>query len=145
MVYVQMAEMCSCHVDWTGSQCECKFLPCAVWSYYNIQYLSILYAYLHIKKYKANRTVSQSNKKVLLGERGWWRLFLKRVVRIKLDICIFISRVATNSNSAYNMMNGVSSSGRPGGAIISAQYLKNEMSDLNARRWEEETFWYWGS
>ena len=40
-------------------------------------------------------------------------------------------QVATKSNSAYNMMNGVRVSGHPGGAIVSAQYLKNEMSDLN--------------
>jgi hypothetical protein len=48
-------------------------------------------------------------------------------------------------------MNGVRASGRPGGTIVSAQYLKNEMSDLNetwytlARWWEEEVYWYWGS
>ena len=55
--------LCSCHGDWTGSQCECKFIPCVVWSHYNSKYLSILYVYLHIKKCKTNRTVPQSYKK----------------------------------------------------------------------------------
>ena len=50
------------------------------------------------------------------------------------------SRVATKSNSAYNMMNGVRAYGRPGGAIVSAQYLKNEMSDLN-ETWYTHARW----
>ena len=49
----------------------------------------------------------------------------------------WFSRVATKSNSAYNMMNGVRASGR---AIISAQYLKNEMSDLN-ETWYTHAWW----
>ena len=47
---------------------------------------------------------------------------------LELFRCIF-SRVATKSNSAYNMMNVVR---RPGvNFFVSAQYLKNEISDLN--------------
>jgi hypothetical protein len=47
----------------------------------------------------------------------------------------FISRVATKSNSAYNI-----DEWRPGGTIVSAQYLKNEMSDLN-ESWYTHARW----
>ena len=49
-------------------------------------------------------------------------IFLTQKKNCRFFFCI-ISRVATKSNLAYNMING--------GAIVSAQYLKNEMCDLN--------------
>ena len=61
---------------------------------------------------------------------GWVMVFIATFNNI-------FSRVATKSNSAYNMMNGVWASG---GAIISAQYLKNKMSDLN-ETWYTHARW----
>ena len=61
--------LCSCHGDWTGSQCECKFIPCAVWNHYNIQYLSILDVYLHIKKCHTNRTIPNYNRKSQIKDK----------------------------------------------------------------------------
>jgi hypothetical protein len=67
--------------------------------------------------------------------------FLSQIGENELQFKDAFSRVVTKSNSAYNMMNVVRAAGcQSVNFFVSAQYLKNEMSDLN-ETWYTYAWW----